>query len=138
MATHNCHVLHLDKSKNTAIVGYIGEPHDTLTPGDIGAQLVDVLEAQGEEPLFVNIVALNVFGLRINEQRAIIAFVKNNNDHTQVKTFLHHFNTTEDEIMDVFNNEDPNYAQKYLIETPGKIVEELLIDAMLASIHPLH
>lgn len=135
MTEHNCQLLHLDNEKETLIIGYIGEPHDALTPDLLDEQLSALMSTQDHQPLFINVVPLNVFGLRVAEQQAIVTFITENKDDTNVAKFITHFNNTEDDIENLFMKGGAAYVRDYMVNTTSQLLDDLLIDAMLAQVH---
>lgn len=135
MTAHNCHLIHVDDTKDTVIVGYVGNPTEELSHDTLMHHVTDAIDTQNKQSLFVNVIPLNRFGFRIAEQLAIVDFIANHSDHMHVKHFIHHFNTTEEDIAELFMDGGPEKARQYLIEQPIKLVEEILIDAMLEQVH---
>lgn len=78
---------------------------------------------------------LNVFGLRIAEQEAIIRFINDESDHLHVEMFINHFNVTEEDIEMLFINGEPDEVYQHMVGTPIRLLKELLVDAMIASLH---
>ena len=133
MTEATCHTLHIDEAKGTIVVGYVGDVQDSLSYETLEDHLQDVIDESN--PQFVNVVMLNVFGLRIAEQESIIRFIKDESGHPHVETFINHYNVTEEEIEMLITNGEPDEAYQYSIETPKRLLKELLVDAMIASIH---
>lgn len=133
MTEATCHILHIDDTKGTIIVGYVGDEQDALSYETLEDHLQDVIDESN--PQFVNVVMLNVFGLRIAEQEAIIRFINDESDHLHVETFINHFNVTEEDLEMLITNGESDEAYQYTIETPKRLLKELLVDAMIASLH---
>ena len=131
MTEATCHTLHIDKTKGTIIVGYVGGARDVLSYETLEDHLQDVIDESN--PQFVNVVMLNVFGYSQAEQEAIIRFIKDESDHLHVETFINHFNVTEEDLEMLITNGESNH--QYTIETPRYLLRELLVDAMIASLH---
>lgn len=134
MPERNCHLIHMDDTKHTAIVGYIGEPDDKLHYETLAKHLNEVIDTTNRDSLFVNIVPLNTFGFRVTEQRAVVDFINAHSDHIHVTSFIHHFNITEEDIAELLMDGDAQ-AQRYLVEQPINLIEEILVDAMLEQVH---
>jgi len=141
MTENTCHLLHVDPTKQTAIIGYISEPNAPLTYESIANQLshiehtTDALNPKYNNHLFANIIVLSKFDLQVHEQCAVVTFIQEHAEHEHVKMFFDHFNITEDDIDVLSAKGGRDYIDEYFNKTPFKIVNELLIDAMLASIN---
>lgn len=135
MTENSYHLIHVDDTKQTSIVGFIGNPTDTLQHDELIEHLNRTLNMDNRDALFVNIIPLNTYGLRVNEQRAVIAFIDDHPDHTYVERFIHHFNTTEGDIAQLIMRGGDAHAHNYFVETPMQLINEILIDAMLKQVH---
>lgn len=135
MTEHSYHLIHVDDTKQTSIVGFIGNPTDTLQHDELIEHLNRTLNMDNRDALFVNIIPLNTYGLRVNEQRAVVDFIDEHPDHTHVERFIHHFNTTEGDIEQLITFSGDAQARNYFVEKPMQLINEILIDAMLKQVH---
>lgn len=135
VAEHNYHLIHVDDKKQTAIVSFVGEPDDEPEYDALLDHLSSIIDMDHRETLFVNIIPFNAYDLRIVEQRAVVDFILVHTDHADVERFILHFNATEGDLARLFLLGGDQQAHTYFIEEPIRLINEILVDAMLKQVH---